>query len=64
MQEGPVIVNLKSCRGKVLLERKIVEHAREWERWFGADSVASSAVSEAAPHTTVRIAYVVGVGDI
>ena len=34
------------------------------ERWFSAEIVASSAVGEAAPRTTVRISDVVEVGDV
>ena len=34
------------------------------ERWFGAATVASSAVGEAASQTTVRISDVVVVGDV
>ena len=34
------------------------------ERWFSAETVASSAVGEGAPRTTVRISDVVEVGDV
>ena len=34
------------------------------ERWFGAETVASSAVDETAPRTTVCISDVVEVGDV
>ena len=34
------------------------------ERWFSAETVASSAVGESAPRTTVRISDVVEVGDV
>ena len=34
------------------------------ERWFGAVTVASSAVGEVAPRTSVRISDVVEVGDM
>ena len=34
------------------------------ERWFGAETVASKAVGETAPGTTVRISDVVEVGDV
>ena len=34
------------------------------ERWFGAKTVASSAVGETARRTTVRISDVVEVGDV
>ena len=33
------------------------------ERWFGAETVVPSDVTEAAPRTTVCISDVVGVGD-
>ena len=59
MEAGPVITDLKSCREKVLLRKKTVEDTRE--RWFLADSVASSAVGEAAPRTTVCISDAVEV---
>ena len=50
---GPVNVDLKTCREKVLLSRKSTKDMRE--RWFGADSVAFSVVVEARPRTTVRL---------
>ena len=57
-----VAVYYLKCRPrKVLLQRKTLKCTRE--RWFGADTVASSAADEAAPHTTVRIFDVVKVGD-
>ena len=59
---GPVIADLKSCREKVVSRRKVVKVTRE--RWFGAETVASSAVGEAAPRTTVSISNVVEVGDV
>ena len=34
------------------------------ERWFSAETVASSAVGETAPRTTVRISDVIEVGDV
>ena len=34
------------------------------ERWFSAETVASSAVGETAPRTSVRISDVVEVGDV
>ena len=34
------------------------------ERWFGAETVASSAVGETAPRSSVRISDVVEVGDV
>ena len=59
---GPVIADLKSCRDKILSQRKAVKDTRE--RWFSAETVASSAVGESAPRTTVRISDVVEVGDV
>ena len=61
-ETGSVIVDLLSCREKVVLRRKTVEGTRE--RWFGADTVASSAIGEAVPCTTVRISDVVEVGEV
>ena len=57
-----MIADLKSCREKVALRRKALKDTRE--RWFGAETVASSAVGEAAPRTTVRISDVVEVGHV
>ena len=59
---GPVIADLKSCREKVMSQRKAMKDTRE--RWFSAKTVASSAVGESAPRTTVRISDVVEVGDV
>ena len=59
---GPVIADLKSCRGKIVSQRKAVRDSRE--RWFSAETVVSSAVGETAPRTTVRISDVVDVGDV
>ena len=42
--------------------RKTVKDTRE--RWFSAETNASSAVGESAPRTIVRIADVVEVGDV
>ena len=44
-------------------QKKAMEDTRE--RWFSAETVASSAVGESAPRTrtTVRISDVVEVGD-
>ena len=42
--------------------RKAIKDTRE--RWFVGESVASSAVGEAAPRTTVRISDAVEVGDV
>ena len=62
VEVGPVIADLKSCREKIMSQRKVVKDARE--RWFSAETVASSAVGESAPRTTVRISDVVEVGDV
>ena len=57
VETGPVIADLKSCREKVVTRKKAIKYT--WEHWFGAETVASSAVGEAAPRTTVRISDVV-----
>ena len=57
VEAGPVIADLKSCREKIVSRRKAVKETRE--RWFGAETVASSAVGETAPRTTVGISDVV-----
>ena len=57
-----MIADLKSCREKVVLRRKTVTDTRE--RWFGADTVASSAAGEATPLTTVRFSEIVWVGHV
>ena len=62
VEAGPVIADLMSCREEVVLRRKAVKDKRE--RWFSPETVASSAVDEAAPRTIVRISYVVEVGDV
>ena len=62
VEAGPVIADLKSCREKILSQWKAVKDTRE--RWFSAETVASSAVGESAPQTTVRISNVVEVGDV
>ena len=62
VEAGLVIADLKSCREKIVSRRKVVKDTRE--RWFGAETVASSAVGETAPRTTVRISDVVEVGDV
>ena len=59
---GPVIVDLKSCRAKILAQRKVAKDTRK--RSFSAETVASSVVGESAPRTTVRISDVVEVGDV
>ena len=62
VEAGAVIADLKSCREKIVSRRKAVRDTRE--RWFSAETVASSAVGETAPRTTVRIYTVVQVGDV
>ena len=56
-EAGPVIAGLKSCR-----EKTVLRDTRE--RWFSAETVASSAVGETAPRTPVRISDVAEVGDV
>ena len=58
----PLIADLKSCREKIAARRKAVKDTRE--RWFGAETVASSAVGEPAPRATVHTSDVVEVGDV
>ena len=62
VEAGPVIIDLKSCREKIFSQRKAVKDTRE--RWFSAETVASSVVGESARRTTVRISDVVEVGDV
>ena len=62
VEAGPVIADLKSCREKIMSQRKAVKDTRE--RRFSAETVASSAVGESAPRTTVRISDVVEVEDV
>ena len=62
IETGPVIADLKSCREKIVSRRKATKDTQE--RWFSAETVASSAVGESAPRTTVRISDVVEVGDV
>ena len=62
VEAGRVIADLKSCRENILSQRKAVKDTRE--RWFCPETVASSAVGESAPRTTVRISDVVAVGDV
>ena len=62
VEVGTVIADLKSCREKVMSQRKVMKDTRE--RWFSAETVASSAVGGSAPRTTVRISNVVEVGDV
>ena len=47
VEAGLIIADLKSCRKKILSQRKAVKDTRE--RWFSAETVASSAVGESAP---------------
>ena len=62
VESGPIIADLNSCREKVISQRKAVKDTRE--RWFSAETVASSAVCESAPRTTVHVSDVVEVGDV
>ena len=62
VEAGPVINDLKSCREKILSQRMAVKNTQE--RWFSGETVASSAVGESAPRTTVRISNVIEVGDV
>ena len=62
VESGPVIADLKSCRGKIVSRRKAINDTRE--RWFGAETDAQSAVGETAPRTTVRYSDVVELGDV
>ena len=62
VEAGPVIADLKSCREKIVSRKKAVRDTRK--RWFRAKTVASSAVGETAPRTTVRISDVVEVEDV
>ena len=62
LETGPVIADINTCREKLVLRRKKVKDTRD--RWLGADTVASSAVGEAALRTTVRISEVFEVGEV
>ena len=62
VESGPVLADLKSCREKVMSQRKAVKDTRE--RWFSIETVGSSADGASAPRTTVRISDVVEVGDV
>ena len=62
VEAGPVIADLKSSREKILSRRKAMKDTRE--RWFSAETVASSAVGETAPRRSVRISDVAEVGDV
>ena len=59
---GPLMTDLKSCREKVVSQRKAMKDTRE--RWLSAETVASSAFGESAPRTTFRISDVVEVRDV
>ena len=50
---GPIIADLKSCREKNASRRNAVRDTRE--RWFSAETVASSTVGETAPRTTALL---------
>ena len=62
VEAGPVIADLKWCREIIVSRKKAVRETRE--PWFGAETVASSAVGETAPRATVRISDVVDAGDL
>ena len=62
VEAGPVVADLKSCREKIISQRKAVKDTRE--RWFSTETVASSAIGESAPRLTVRISDVVEVGAV
>ena len=62
VEAGPVIADIKSCREKIVSRRKAVKDTRE--RWFGAETVASSAVGEAATCKTIGISDIVDIGDL
>ena len=60
VEAGPVVADWKSYREKVMSQRKAMKDTRE--RSFSAETVASSAVGESAPRTTVS--DVLEVGDV
>ena len=62
MEAGSVTADLEACSEKVLLCRKTSKNMRE--RWFGADSVASSVIREAASRTVVRFSADMEAGDV
>ena len=62
VEVDPVIADLRSCREKIVSRTNAVKDTREC--CFGAETVASSALGEAAPRTTVRISDVDEVGDV
>ena len=47
VEDSHVIADLKSCREEILSRRKAMKDTRE--RWFSAETVASSAVGETKP---------------
>ena len=57
-----VIADLKSCQEKVVWRKNAVKDTRE--RRCGAETVASSAVGEVSPRTTVRNSGVVEIGEV
>ena len=59
---GELLILMLAPLSLILSQRKAVKDTRE--RWFSAETVASSAVGERAPRTTVRISDVVEVGDV
>ena len=61
VEAGPLTADLKSCREKIVLRIKAIKDTQG--QWFGVENVASSAVGEATPRTSVRISDVVEVGD-
>ena len=62
VEADPVNADPKTGCEKVLLRRKTTKGTLE--RWFGAESVASSVVGEAAPRKTVGISDAVEVGNV
>ena len=62
VEVGPVIADLKSSREKIVSRRRAFIDTRE--RWYGAETVASSAVGGAVPRTTDCISDVVEVGVV
>ena len=62
VEVGPVVADLKSSREKNMLRLKTVKDTQE--RWFGADTVASSAVGGAVHLTTIGIPDVIEVEDV
>ena len=62
VEAGCAFADLKLCLEKIVSGRKAGRDTRE--RWFGAETVASTAVVEAALRTKIRISDVVEVGDV